>query len=29
VTRSVYSNIIGHGKNITLPVDIPIEVRID
>jgi hypothetical protein len=29
VTRSVYSNIIGHGKNITLPVDTPIEVRID
>src|SRR5262249_28880955 len=29
VTRSIYSNLIGHGKNITLPMDTPIEIRID
>lgn len=29
VSRSIYSNLIGHGKNITLPADTPIEIRLD
>jgi hypothetical protein len=29
VGYAVYTNILGRGKNITLPVDTPIEVRVD
>jgi hypothetical protein len=29
VGYAVYSNILGHGKNITLPADTSIELRLD
>jgi hypothetical protein len=29
VGYAVYFNILGHGKNISLPVDTSIEIRLD